>query len=185
MRRERGSATVELALVIGLLLLLVLGGTEYGLAFNEFQDITGATREGARVGAAAGDEPSADCRILEAAAGALQSVEADQVIQMWVYETDIAGTMGARNRYRPAVSGDDPVKLKCSGAWFELEDAWPPSARDNKGVDRDWIGVQIIFDHDWQTGFGLWTGSVCDRGAELKDCWRQETVMHIEPDPTP
>ncbi|HEX7119425.1 MAG TPA: TadE/TadG family type IV pilus assembly protein [Longimicrobiales bacterium] len=47
-RRERGQALVEFALILPLLLLLVIGLVEFGRAWNAFQVITDAAREGAR-----------------------------------------------------------------------------------------------------------------------------------------
>lgn len=183
-RNERGAATVEATFVTMVLVLLAIGAAEYGLAMQDHLSVTGATREGARVGAAAGDEPGADCRILEATAGGLQSLDGDEVLEIRVFEAN--PVTGDHNRYRPSVVGDDPVKLKCGGGWFELEDGWPESARDNDGVTRDWLGVEVTFDHDWLTGVFWFDGSACSRGAIVGvECWSQETVMHIEPDPTP
>jgi Flp pilus assembly protein TadG len=45
---ERGQATVEFALVLPLLLLLILGVIEFGKAWNIAQVATDAVREGAR-----------------------------------------------------------------------------------------------------------------------------------------
>ena len=45
---ERGAAAVELALVLWILLLLVLGMVEFGRAYNAKIELTGAVREGAR-----------------------------------------------------------------------------------------------------------------------------------------
>ena len=101
--RERGAAAVETALVALLLIFLTVGAAEYGLAMRDHLSVTGATREGARVGAAAGDEPGADCRILEATAGGLQSLEADEVLEVRIFEanpvtgsTDAVPTCGIR-----------------------------------------------------------------------------------------
>ena len=183
-RRERGAAAIEAAFVTLLLVLLAVGATEYGLAMQSHLAVTGATREGARVGAAAGDQPGADCRVLEATAGGLQALDGDEVIEVRIFEAN--PITGSRNRYRPAISGDDPVQLRCGGGWFELEDSWPVPSRDNDGVTRDWIGVEIVFDHDWLTGAFFFDGSACSRGTIVGvECWSQETIMHIEPDPTP
>ncbi len=182
--RERGAAAVETALVALLLIFLTVGAAEYGLAMRDHLSVTGATREGARVGAAAGDEPGADCRILEATAGGLQSLEADEVLEVRIFEAN--PVTGRQMRYRPAVSGDDPVKLRCGGGWFEIQSSWQEGTRDNDGVDRDWLGVEVLFDHDWLTGVFLFDGSACSRGTVVGvECWSQETIMHIEPDPTP
>jgi len=48
---ERGQSLVEMALVLPLLLLLVLGIIDFGRAFNNYIIITNAAREGARYAA--------------------------------------------------------------------------------------------------------------------------------------
>jgi Flp pilus assembly protein TadG len=45
---DRGAAAVELALVLPVLLLLVMGIVEFGLAFNRQISLSGGAREGAR-----------------------------------------------------------------------------------------------------------------------------------------
>ncbi|NIA25081.1 MAG: hypothetical protein GWP04_05880 [Gammaproteobacteria bacterium] len=181
---EQGVAAIEAALILSLLLLVALGSVEWGLGLRDWLSVTAGTREGARVGAAAGDEANADCVILEATAGAIRDING-AVVEVWVYESDTTGTIGLRQRYRPFVTGDDSALLRC-GAWFLVQSDWPESARDNDGATRDWLGVRVVFDHDWLTNFGGFSGSVCERGTAVgKDCWATSTVMHIEPDPTP
>ena len=116
--------------------------------------------------------PHADCTILEAAAGALQAISGDQVAQLWVYRSDTIGTVTTtRNVYRPSQPTDNPASLVC-GTWFPISTSWPPSARDSVGTTRDWLGVKILYDHQWQTGFLWWNGS---------SRWVEDAVMHLEP----
>ena len=130
----------------------------------------------------AGDTAGADCVILEATAGPLQDING-AVTEVWIYQSDTAGTVGAnKQRYRPRLPGDTAQLVCANWVWMEL--GWPEGARDNDGADRDWVGVRVRFDHDWLTGFAWFSGSVCDRGAS-GNCWAADTVMHIEPDPTP
>ena len=49
-RRERGTSTVEMAIVLPLLLMLVFAIGEFGIAFTQWQTLTNAAREGARTG---------------------------------------------------------------------------------------------------------------------------------------
>lgn len=182
-RSERGTAAVETALVLSLLLLIAIGAFEWGMALRDWNTVTSATREGARIGSAAGDTvgpPAADCLILEAAAGALQNISDDQVVAIRIFESDVNGSVGASQVYRPAVDTDTPGSLRCNN-WFPIQQGWPEASRDNDGAVRDWLGVQIEFDHDWISGFLWFDGSVCDRGADGA-CWAQNTVMRVEPD---
>ncbi|HDL49561.1 MAG TPA: hypothetical protein ENH33_06355 [Actinobacteria bacterium] len=183
LRDEHGVAAVETALILSLLLMLALGSVEWGLGLRDWLSVTAATREGARVGAAAGDESGADCVILEAAAGAVRDING-AIVEAWIYQSDPSGTIGPKQRYRPFVTGD--TLLTCnSSTWGVRESGWPASVRDNDGSTRDWLGVRIVFDHDWLTGFAWFTGSVCNRDPVNNTCWAADTVMRIEPDPTP
>ena len=46
---EQGQAIVEMALTLPLLLLIVLGMFDFGLLFQQFEVVTNAAREGARM----------------------------------------------------------------------------------------------------------------------------------------
>src|SRR5712692_9709041 len=50
-RSESGAEFVEFALALPLLLLVVMGIMDFGLMFQQYEVITNAAREGARVGA--------------------------------------------------------------------------------------------------------------------------------------
>ena len=52
LRDERGQAVTEMALLLPLLLVLVLGVVEFATAIHEAMTIAAATREGARVAGA-------------------------------------------------------------------------------------------------------------------------------------
>ena len=49
-RYEAGTSVVEMAIVLPLLLLLVFGIGEFGVAFTRWNSLTNAVREGAREG---------------------------------------------------------------------------------------------------------------------------------------
>ena len=49
-RRQAGTSVVEMALVLPLLLLLVFGIGDFGIAYTQWNSLTNAVREGARVG---------------------------------------------------------------------------------------------------------------------------------------
>jgi len=51
LRSERGASTVEFALLLPVLVLLLFGIFEFGLAYNSYLAVTHAAREGARMAA--------------------------------------------------------------------------------------------------------------------------------------
>ncbi len=57
-RDERGQAIVETALVFPVLLLLIFAVWEFGRAWNTFQVLTDATREGTRISVVANADPT-------------------------------------------------------------------------------------------------------------------------------
>jgi hypothetical protein len=178
-QRDRGAAMVEFAIVFGLLLTISLGAFEYGMLFRDWLSVTVAAREGARVGASAGTISGADCIILEASAGALQSLSSGDVQHIAIYRSSPPGSFPGNNssstkRYRPA-DGESP-DLTCLGGseWIIVNDGgdWDPEDRDNDGDDADWIGVRVEFGHAWMTDFLWWSGT-----ADFAD----DAVFRLEP----
>jgi hypothetical protein len=174
---ERGSALVETAIVLSLLMVLAIGAFEWGMAFRDWLSVSSATREGARVAASAGKNDEADCAILEATAGSLLSVDNSRIAFVNIYSSDATGApTGQIQTYKPfdaATDNDD--NLRCE-RWFAVNDtAYPPSARDNIGAERDWVGVRLEFIHSWKTGLFWWSGGVT---------WSDQTIILMEPDPT-
>jgi Flp pilus assembly protein TadG len=68
-RGESGAAAVEFALVSVVLLMLVFGIIEFGRTYGQYQVLTGAAREGARVAAVRGTAAEIAERIDAASAG--------------------------------------------------------------------------------------------------------------------
>ncbi len=78
MKRQRGAAAVEMALVLPLLMLLVLGALDWGYYFFVSQIVTNASREAARVGTLAPqiDDGIADANATAAAYLTLNGLDA-------------------------------------------------------------------------------------------------------------
>ncbi|MFH1681699.1 MAG: TadE family protein [Candidatus Eisenbacteria bacterium] len=64
-RRRRGQAVIEFALVLPILLLVLLGITEFGRAFWTLNVLTQAAREGARLAAVGGNLEAVETRVEE------------------------------------------------------------------------------------------------------------------------
>jgi Flp pilus assembly protein TadG len=67
--RERGAVVVELALVIPMFVVLVIGITQFTVAFNVKQGVHAAAREGARVAAIGESSSQVTARTRDALAG--------------------------------------------------------------------------------------------------------------------
>ena len=176
---DHGVTLVEMAVLLPVLLLLALGAFEYGMLFRDSLTVSTAAREAGRVAASSANFGDADCVILEAAAGALQSMETGATAEVHIYKSDAAGAIPLPNastmrRYSPFQSGD-PSLIACTGSDWNAEHlggSWDPSDRVNDPSNADWIGVRVVYDHSWSTGFLWFTGT-----AQLDD----EAVFRIEP----
>lgn len=173
MRNDRGVAVVEFAFIFMMVLMLAIGAFEWGMGFLDRLSVSQSVREATRVAAAVGDRTDADCAIIEAGSGALSAIGGNSVKEIWIYESDVSGTVGSnKQRYRPKVDTDDPLSLHCGAGWYRIQNSWPSGSRDNSGTVRDWIGVRVILDHEWKTDFLWWSGTVE---------WQESTVFHLEP----
>jgi Flp pilus assembly protein TadG len=77
-RSERGQTMVEFALVLPMLLVVLLGIFQFGVAFNNYVTLTDAVRAGARKAAVSrqSSDPAGDCRAqVMAAKGSLDATE--------------------------------------------------------------------------------------------------------------
>ena len=70
-RSERGQTFTEFALILPILMVLMLGIVQFGVAFNNYVTLTDAVRAGARKAAVSrhSGNPAADCRAAVLAAG--------------------------------------------------------------------------------------------------------------------
>ena len=171
---EGGSAVVETAVVLSLLLVLSIGAFEWGMAFRDWLSVSSATREGARVAASAGKFTDADCAVLEATVGSLLSIDEARIQFVDIYKADSTGGLTVDvQTYRPDNPDDLEESLVCED-WFPVATTYPPTERDNIGAERDWIGVRLVFTHSWKTGLFWWSDGVT---------WSDRTVILMEPDP--
>jgi len=65
--KEQGQATVEMALVLPVLLLLLTGIIQFGIIFNAYITVAHASREGARVAAVGGSDSEITTTVLQRA----------------------------------------------------------------------------------------------------------------------
>ena len=113
-RSERGAELIEFALTLPLLLLLVLGIIEFGFMFQEYEVVTNAAREGARIGALI---PSAGFTANEAktritdylTAGGLNVAQAIPAPTVVVSNVAIAGTGKCISAATATVTYEHPV----------------------------------------------------------------------------
>jgi Flp pilus assembly protein TadG len=127
-RGDRGSAAVEFALVLPLLLLLVIGMLDFGVTYNHWLTVTTVAREGARL-AAVGPCSVADVKAVAANCG----LDSGQVQVTKLTST----TSSSRGKYwTVTVLVTRPAKNEVRGVYehtiseseMTLSPFWPDSA---------------------------------------------------------
>ena len=151
---------VEMAVILPLLLLLVIGTIEFGLLFHERLTVASAASSAARTGATMGIRDEADFAILQALeAGLYKQVDPAVIIRVDIFKADpISGSKtGSYDRYfyQPLATG-----CKWSPCPDLAEDGpsgtWVPSTRDTTldegGGGLDVLGVEIVYHHSAVSG---------------------------------
>jgi hypothetical protein len=181
-RSERGSALVETGLVLPVLLLLALGLSEIGFLVADQLVVAGAAREGARVGAAAGNydigTQTADDLILRSVEQAVCGMPYGTVVKVGIYSGNASGGMvdpvNLLNEYIPGGGGlnctsSGPTGLVCSNGC-----PWDPSTRSVTIGSLVDLGVKVDFQHNAVTG-----------AVPLPTInWSERALMRIQPDTT-
>lgn len=179
-KRERGATLIEAAVIMPLLLLVIIAVMEYGLAFKDYLTVSYLSREGARIGALAGDDETADCAILSGLGDLATPSDLARIDYIEIYQAhQSTGAQGATNRayYIP---GEDPTICTAptpsvNDGWNIASVGWPTTSRNTAvGTNPlDIIGVRVVLTRNWITGFGPFSGSaVVD----------ESTITRLEPE---
>ena len=169
---ERGATLVEFAIVMPILFALIVGISEFGLAFKDWLSVSNATREGARMGAVVGDDLVADCLILGAITDSfVAAADVTNVQELWIFKANSDGTPSSQRNVYTYLGG--PVD-DCT-SWGSTI-GWPSTSRNvvaGPTAPLDILGVRITFQHDWITNIVPFTGSAT---------WTEDTIMRLEPE---
>lgn len=175
-RGEQGAVLVEAAIVTPLITLLVFGLIEFGFVWKDKLTLASASRQGARVGSAAGNDPMADFAILKAIEGSVASVEGLESIVVFKANgpsgtvppecTHGAGISGKCNVY----SASDLSMSEGAFAATSKKESWPAGSRQTRLKEGpDYLGVWV------NSSYSSLVGIVNDR--MLSDY----VVMRLEP----
>ncbi len=190
---ERGAAIVEMAIALPLLVLLVFGIIEFGLAFNKRLTVGNATQSAARVASAVANNQYADITLLESLEQgliALPNNGQDVVRAVHVYRASLTGEpiggcpgpscniytysfSPSTCNWSPCPDPDPPVSFDVSGL------NWNPEDRNATVGSLDVLGVRVYFSHTWITG-GFPIGDVSCTVAPT-NCWADTAIMRLEP----
>ena len=179
--RQRGATLLETAIVLPMLIMLAFGMAEIGFLVIDHMAVANAAREGARVGAAAGQYTvgaiTADTLILRSVEQAVCQVENGEVTSVTIYRANglngqLPGNVAFINVYAAPINGilncsaTGPTTFTCTTC------PWTPASRDNTLPDLDDLGVLVQFRHDPVVGIFPFTGPI-----NVSD----KAVMRIEP----
>jgi Flp pilus assembly pilin Flp len=177
---ERGAAMVEFAIIVPLLVMLVFGALEFGLAFKDRLSFNHAVAGAARIGSVMGTDDGADYAILGAVeAGLVGAVQPETIDKVVIYKANANGTMSTSQNhytYNPATACKwDPCPDPDNFVGYGAPGNWPPSARNTQLVPQpDVIGVQVQYTHEWVTNVLPFMSSPAN--------WADDARMRLEPD---
>lgn len=163
-RSQRGAVMVEAAIVLPVMILVVMGIIEFGFAFASATTATGASRSGARLGAAAyatsgtiaANQRAAADQMAATVTGDLVGLTSADPVGMLVYRVNPSSTSGEPAGGFPAhdmVGGctSDCFRYKWDGTkMVYLSGGWADP--DACGMVLDSIGVYIQVKHHYITG---------------------------------
>ncbi len=164
---------LEFAIAAPVVVLLIVGLVEFGFGFIDLQTVASATTSGARVGSSFGSVALADEIIQDAVTDGLSDLRSSSTVeQLWIYKSNEAGDVvddvNAANIYLPDGSGGWVCDNGCP---------WVPASRTTDlsnaigVVNRDYLGVRVVFKHEWVTGLLPFPAPT----------WTDDAVVLLEP----
>lgn len=194
---ERGVVLVEMALVAPILILLVVGIMEFGLAFRDRLTVSNGTQSAGRVAAALGNSDDSDIAVLQAVEQSLGILPGSgggviKHVQIWrsngsgspVSGCGAIGSGGANcnwYQYDPGGTCDWNPCPDPANASFQYGGGFLPANRDVTldGDGLDTVGITVLFSHAWITGI-LPIGDVACN-TDGSDCWADTALFRLEP----
>lgn len=196
---EEGTAIVEFAMVAVLLLMIVFGIVEFGLAFRDRLTMSNSTQSASRIAAALGNDSSADYETLLALAQSLETLPNSGigiVNLVDIYKADSDGEPSSncpgsacnQYEYQPGHTPTcdwnpcpDPDNFEAWGG------SWVPGApissggRDDALPGLDVIGVRVEFAHTWMSSGLLPLPNIDCDGTPGAGCWYDTAIQRLEP----
>jgi hypothetical protein len=174
---------VEAAIATVLVLTLLFGVIEFGLAFKDYLSMSAAVRDGARVATTQGSSTLADYLIIKTIKERMPAVATGNIERIVVFKatgpsstiesvnsacktgsvTDVCNSYGPSDLSRPSTD--------FTGAVPSPDRYWAPANRkDTLSGPPDYVGVWVQISHKAVTGF-----------LNLGNDYSDDVVMRIEP----
>lgn len=195
-RRESGQSLVEFALIFPLFIILVMAVIEFGLAFNAILAVNRASEQAVQVASEAGNDPAADCYVLQQVETAMGAPNSEQnIVHVQVQWTNPSGgSVYAMDEYdrSGSMSCTTSTGTTITVPYTATASAYAPSQRCNmvSGCPTissshntvDTIGVTIRYQYSWKTPIGSllrFIGGSNTWGSGMT--FNKRNVMRIEP----
>jgi hypothetical protein len=160
-REDTGATLVEAAIILPVLLLIVVTIMELGLAFKDFLTTDFAAKEGARVGALAGNDVDADCQIIQSIVAGYGASDFDDLNSITIFEVNDSGNSTGRENVWTFSTGGGNDPTDCAD--WTVSTGWLPEDHDvlvGGGSDLSILGVTVDTEHNWITGVPPWRGQM-------------------------
>jgi hypothetical protein len=177
--KERGATLIEMAMIFPLMVLVLIGIIELGMAFKDYLAVSAASREGARIAALAGTNDQADCAVLVGIANLVSQGDLDRLDRIEIFHAEEGtGNQLAVNVAHLEPANDQSVCSQPHGltdGWRISPIGYPPTSRQTTvgSSDLEIVGVRVIMTRSWLTGFPPFRGSFAVDGS---------TITRLEPE---
>ena len=186
---ESGVAMVEFAMVLPLLLMLLIGVAEFGIAFKQKLLVDTAVQTATRSGSTLGRNVNADMAVLDSIEQGFWGLPGNGeslVTKVTIYRADASGAVeGNRLNTYMYTAGGGCSWSPCPSPTSDTDESniggsWLPSSRGADVGSLDHMGVTIYYGHDWVLGgFGFLPVLPCN--ADGSQCWTETSVHRLEP----
>jgi Flp pilus assembly protein TadG len=148
---------VEFALIAPVFVLTFFGAIEMSLIIASLGAYNFAVRDGARIGSILGrTDPNVDAKILANISGHVSGIVMAQATEIDIYRATSDGScLNAQSGPASETTVDDPT---CAKGVYDntgtlVSGPWAVDSRDDALVGADYIGVRIVFNYTFITGF--------------------------------
>ena len=173
--KERGATLIEMALILPMLLVILIGTLEVGAAFRDYLTTSHAVRDGVRLLSAKGDDPEADCSALLAAVDTMTlSGRFENLVSIEIYQADSDGDQIPSKTNTYTFTTGDPEDCDDWDGYPGVN--YPPNSRfvlAGGTTPLDIIGMRITYTHPWMTQVPPFTGIITID---------ETTISRIEPE---
>jgi Flp pilus assembly protein TadG len=154
-RDDRGSALVEMALLLPILMIVVFGIIEWSSAYHDASVTADAARAGGRMASAESLNTSYATNAASAVASSLQSLPAAAPQELWVYKANSNGYPGSGTNFSTCSTNCIKYTWQSASKTFNTASpggsGWPASSQQVCTEPFDEVGIYVKINHSFIT----------------------------------